>query len=275
MKNNITHTLRMVNAPLLGALLSVLSVNAWAQNTTQTTPPAAAPEGDTVKMGAFEVTGSRIKRLDSETVSPVVVLRADDMRAQGFTTIADAIRALPFNNGQALDAAALEVGRLELHRTPVDLAEIVRATLGQLESAARAKAQTLDFAAGSRDDGVLEGDAGRLAQVVTNLVSNAIKYSPRGAPITVGLERAATTVRITVRDRGPGVAPAELPHLFKPFSRLSARPTAGESTVGLGLSLAHDLVRLHGGTISVACPPEGGSVFTVELPIRASSPTAV
>lgn len=168
-----------------------------------------------------------------------------------------------------LDAAALEVGRLELHRNPIDLAEIVRATLGQLESAARAKAQTLEFVPGSRDDGVLEGDAARLAQVVTNLVSNAIKYSPRGAPITVALERAAATVRLSVRDRGPGVAPAELPHLFKPFSRLSARPTGGESTVGLGLSLAHDLVRLHGGTISVDCPPEGGSVFTVALPIGA------
>ncbi len=173
-----------------------------------------------------------------------------------------------------LDAAALEVGRLELHRAPVDLAEIVRATLGQLESAARAKAQTLDFASGPRDAGVLEGDASRLAQVVTNLVSNAIKYSPRGAPIAVALERAATAVRLTVRDRGPGITPAELPHLFKPFSRLSARPTDGESTVGLGLSLAHDLVRLHGGTISVACPAESGSVFTVELPIGAPPPTA-
>jgi signal transduction histidine kinase len=170
-----------------------------------------------------------------------------------------------------LDAAALEVGRLELHRAPVDLGEIVRATLGQLESSARAKAQTLNFAAGQRDDGVLDGDGPRLAQVVTNLVSNAIKYSPRGAPITLALERSAATVRLTVRDRGPGLPPADLPKLFQPFSRLSTQPTDGESTVGLGLSLAHDLVRLHGGTISVACPREGGSVFTVELPINPSS----
>jgi iron complex outermembrane recepter protein len=99
MNKNITHSLRMVGAPLLGVLLSVLTAN--AQNTPAATP-SAAPEGGTVKMQAFEVTGSRVKRLDSETVSPVVVLRADDMRAQGFTTIADAIRALPFNNGQAL-----------------------------------------------------------------------------------------------------------------------------------------------------------------------------
>jgi iron complex outermembrane receptor protein len=99
MNKNITHSLRMVGAPLLGVLLSFVTAN--AQNAPAATPPAAS-EGETVKMQAFEVTGSRIKRLDSETVSPVVVLRADDMRAQGFTTIADAIRALPFNNGQAL-----------------------------------------------------------------------------------------------------------------------------------------------------------------------------
>jgi len=165
-----------------------------------------------------------------------------------------------------LDAAALEVGRLELHRTPVDLAEIVRATLGQLELAARAKDQTLVFDAGRRDDGVLEGDAARLAQIVTNLVSNAVKYSPRGAPIRLALERTAQAVRLHVRDRGPGIPAAELPRLFQPFSRLSVQPTAGESTVGLGLSLAHDLVRLHGGTLTVSCPPDGGSVFTVELP---------
>lgn len=174
-----------------------------------------------------------------------------------------------------LDAAALEVGRLELHRAPVDLAEIVRATLGQLEAAARLKNQTLALSVAQRDDGVIDGDAARLAQVVTNLVSNAVKYSPRGAPIALALERLPQSVRLTVRDRGPGIPAAELPHLFKPFSRLSARPTGGESTVGLGLSLAHDLVRLHGGTITVTCPPEGGSVFAVELPIAAPASSVV
>lgn len=102
MKKNITHSLRMARAPFVGTLLAVLAVvPAYAQTTTNTeaTPPAGS---ETVKMGTFEVTGSRIKRLDAETVSPVVVMRADDMRAAGFTTIADAIRALPFNNGQAL-----------------------------------------------------------------------------------------------------------------------------------------------------------------------------
>lgn len=167
---------------------------------------------------------------------------------------------------ELLDVAALEAGRLELHRTPIDLAELVRAALGHLEQSAKAKAQTLTFDAGARDDGVLEADAARLTQVVANLVSNAIKYSPRGATIRVSLERAPQSVRLLVRDEGPGIPPEERALLFKPFAKLSARPTAGESSHGLGLSLAHELVRLHGGTLGIECPPTGGSIFVVELP---------
>lgn len=168
-----------------------------------------------------------------------------------------------------LDVTALESGALTIDRRAVDLAEIVRATLGQLEPSARAKGQTLVFAPAGRDDGVLSADAGRLGQVVGNLVSNAIKYSPRDATISLALERTPSTVRLFVRDRGPGIPEAERASLFQPFSRLSARPTGGESSHGLGLSLARDLVRLHGGTIEVHCPPEGGSVFTIELPVAA------
>jgi outer membrane receptor protein involved in Fe transport len=93
--------LRVAGASLLGALLATLgSISAFAQAAPAGAAPAA--DGEVVKMEAFEVTGSRIKRLDTETVSPVVVIRAEDIRAGGFTTVADAIRALPFNNGQAL-----------------------------------------------------------------------------------------------------------------------------------------------------------------------------
>ncbi|MBI5422753.1 MAG: tetratricopeptide repeat protein [Opitutae bacterium] len=169
-----------------------------------------------------------------------------------------------------LDVTALESGALSIDRRPADLTEIVRATLGQLEPTARAKGQTLVFAPPGRDDGVLHADAGRLGQVVANLVSNAIKYSPRDSTISLALERTAHAIRLFVRDRGPGIPEAERAALFQPFSRLSARPTGGESSHGLGLSLARDLVRLHGGTIDVHCPPEGGSVFTVELPVAAT-----
>lgn len=104
MKNNNTYTSRKAGAPALAALVALLAASTgFAQ--TAAAPAAATAEqnpNETVKLEAFEVTGSRIKRLDSETVSPVVVLRTEDLRNAGFTTIADAVRALPFNNGQAL-----------------------------------------------------------------------------------------------------------------------------------------------------------------------------
>jgi iron complex outermembrane receptor protein len=103
MNYNYSHSLRVARASLIGAVVATfVHVSSFAQASSIPPPPVVEPGSETITLQAFEVTGSRIKRLDSETVSPVVVLRADDMKAAGFTTVADAIRALPFNNGQAL-----------------------------------------------------------------------------------------------------------------------------------------------------------------------------
>lgn len=168
---------------------------------------------------------------------------------------------------ELLDAAALEAGRLELQLAPLDLAEITTATLGRLRRMAAAKGQSLLFTPPSRDLGVLTGDAARLTQVVTNLVSNAIKYAPRHTTVQVTLTRESAFVRLQVRDEGPGIPPDEISLLFRPFSRLSAKPTGGESTHGVGLSITHDLVRLHGGRVFVESTPGQGATFTVELPL--------
>ena len=165
-----------------------------------------------------------------------------------------------------LDAAALEAGRLALCPAPMDFTDVIVATVERLRPSAEAKQQVMHFIHPPRDTGVITGDAARLVQVVSNLVSNAIKYAPRKSTVRLSLARQEGVVRLTVQDEGPGIPKEDLPNLFLPFTRLSARPTAGESTHGIGLSIAHELVRLHAGRILVESVPGKGSTFIVELP---------
>lgn len=164
-----------------------------------------------------------------------------------------------------LDSAALEAGQLKIEPAPADLAETVRSSLALLQPIAARKSQFLEIATPSGPCEVV-CDARRISQVVANLVSNAIKFSPRKTPIRITLERQPGIIRLQVSDRGPGIPPEKLATLFVPFTRLTTKPTAGESSHGLGLSIAHDLVRLHQGRISVESKPGQGATFTVELP---------
>ncbi|WP_438483114.1 ATP-binding protein [Oleiharenicola lentus] len=166
-----------------------------------------------------------------------------------------------------LDATALESGGIKLNRTTVDMSEIVRASTGHFAVRAKAKRQILNFSPASGGSAQLNGDATKLQQIATNLISNALKYSPVGATVDVSVRRVDDHVLLMVLDQGPGITPDEIARLFQPFAQLRAKPTGGESSTGLGLSIAHELVRLHGGTIRVEPSPSGrGSLFVVELP---------
>jgi signal transduction histidine kinase len=107
-----------------------------------------------------------------------------------------------------------------------------------------------------------------------NLVSNAIKFSPSGATVTVAAQAAGPVVVVEVIDRGPGIPPEEVPHLFTKFFRGSAARQASIAGTGLGLVLARQAVELHHGTITVATQPGKGSRFTVMLPAAAISTAA-
>lgn len=165
-----------------------------------------------------------------------------------------------------LDAAALEAGQLKLECSREDLATVVHTALAPLHPIAGRKNQSLEYTAPPPGACLVTCDGQRLSQVVANLVGNAIKFSPRNSTITVTLEKQSGVVRLRVSDRGPGIAPDKLASLFVPFTRLSAHPTGRESSHGLGLSIAHDLVKLHGGRIVVDSPPGRGATFIVELP---------
>jgi signal transduction histidine kinase len=175
---------------------------------------------------------------------------------------------------ELLTISALETGKLALHRMPMEFSETVRSAIDSLRWQATAKRQTIAFQSATAGTATLLGDAQRLHQVVTNLVTNAIKFSPPGAVITVSLARTSEALMLAVRDAGPGLSPDDAAKLFHPFERLSTHPTAGESSHGLGLSIAHEIVRLHGGSIRVESQPGAGATFIVDLPLAKSETSA-
>jgi signal transduction histidine kinase len=129
---------------------------------------------------------------------------------------------------------------------------------------AQSKEQALHVAV---EDGLhVMGDTERLREAVDNLISNAVKYSPPGGHIAVSARREDGEILIRVADEGPGLSPEDKDRVFGRFQRLSAKPTGGESSTGLGLSIAKRIIDLHNGRIFVETRPSGGAVFTIALP---------
>ena len=161
-----------------------------------------------------------------------------------------------------LTLSRLDAGRLQLELVPVELGPVVASVCRDLGQRAAAKDVTLtaDTPAGL----VVDGDADRLAQIVINLVSNAVKFTPSGRGVHVDVRRDDDDIVVEVRDEGIGIPTDELPHLFERFFRAHGAGTI-EGT-GLGLAITAELVDLHGGTITVASVDGEGSTFTVRFP---------
>ncbi|HET7035140.1 MAG TPA: ATP-binding protein [Thermomicrobiaceae bacterium] len=167
-----------------------------------------------------------------------------------------------------LDVSRIEQGHLELRPEPVELSELARRVLARF-------AQEGLVPSGHRlaldvpEPIVGRWDAERLDQVLTNLISNAVKYSPGGGEVRVSLRERDGQAEVTVTDQGIGIPEQELSELFKPFMRgAAARLFPG---TGLGLYISRNLVELHGGTIEAASRLGQGSRFTVRLPLRGSA----
>ncbi|NIW79413.1 MAG: HAMP domain-containing protein [Calditrichae bacterium] len=184
--------------------------------------------------------------------------------------INDATRRMLRIISQLLDTTALESGQLKLNREKVDLEKIARKVANNNKAYARKKNQNLEFFANGNC--VFKADRQRMYEIMDNLISNAIKFSPEGNTVTIrieakeGKERSNGKLLFSVRDRGQGLTEDDKQKLFGKFMRLSAQPTAGESSTGLGLSVVKQLVELHGGRIWAESPGQGrGSTFFVEL----------
>jgi two-component system, OmpR family, sensor histidine kinase MtrB len=162
-----------------------------------------------------------------------------------------------------LDASRIESGHLELRVEDCDVRELVRVTLDLFEPAAASHRLVMSAA----DEPVrVPCDPMRIEQVLTNLVNNAIKYSPPGGSVRVAIARRPDAVVITVADDGVGMSADEVDHVFDPFRRGAGHGVPG---AGLGLFVARRIVEAHGGEIAVDSTPGAGSTFTVRLPGRA------
>ncbi|MEA2648961.1 MAG: hypothetical protein QOG61_1396 [Candidatus Binataceae bacterium] len=113
-----------------------------------------------------------------------------------------------------------------------------------------------------------ELDFNRVLEVLTNLISNGVKYCASGQSVHLGARALDGHLDISVRDTGPGIRAEELPHLFEPYAKLSSKPTGGENSTGLGLSIVREIVEMHGGQVFAHSTPGQGTTFNVELPLH-------
>jgi PAS domain S-box-containing protein len=164
-----------------------------------------------------------------------------------------------------LDISRLMRGVLQLDTQPVDLSAVVADAIDIARPAIGAKRLELSWT--PLDGATVLGDVDRLRQVVTNLVTNATKFTPAGGSIGITLDRADFDVVLVVRDSGIGITPDFLPRVFERFRQADARPSRNHGGLGIGLSIARHLVELHGGTVEAASAgPDAGATFTVRLP---------
>jgi signal transduction histidine kinase len=164
-----------------------------------------------------------------------------------------------------LDTARMELGKIELKLTPLDLRPLIQEVARALRPQIARKGQRLTLELAEALPAVV-GDADRIRQILTNLLSNALKYTPSGGRITITAREDAGCVRVAVQDTGVGLTPDEQAQLFTPFFRAQHDPTQRVGGTGLGLAITRALVELHGGAITVTSAPGQGSTFSVTLP---------
>ncbi|MEX2271956.1 MAG: response regulator [Vicinamibacterales bacterium] len=166
-----------------------------------------------------------------------------------------------------LDVSRIISGKLRLDLRPAALSNVVEAAIESVRPTADAKHIDIEFKATATADNVLI-DHGRMQQVVWNLLSNALKFTPDGGRVTISLEDSHATVVLNVTDTGAGINPQFLPFVFDRFRQEDAATTRAHGGLGLGLSIVRHLVELHGGTVAAQSPGEGlGSTFSVALPL--------
>ncbi|HEX5826347.1 MAG TPA: GAF domain-containing sensor histidine kinase [Candidatus Limnocylindrales bacterium] len=210
------------------------------------------------------------KRLD-EVVFPVVpredpkVDRAVRQAGENLGIIVAEGERLTSLINDLLDLAKIEAGRFELQPTPMALEETVRQALGSTAALFEVSGLVLETVIEEDLPRVL-GDHGRLVQVVINLVSNAVKFTPRGA-VRVAVEQDGDAVRVAVTDSGRGIPAADLDRIFEPFRQSSDTVPDGPKGTGLGLPISRQLVEAHGGTMGVTSVPGEGSTFWFRIPV--------
>jgi signal transduction histidine kinase len=163
-----------------------------------------------------------------------------------------------------------DAGELKLNRQPVEPAELLRQTAAAFEHQAAQKGVRLEVAADGAEPAVVWADELRLAQVLDNLLSNALRHTPAGGQVRLGLTRQPSAVTLTVQDTGPGIPPEDLPRVFERFYRAD-RSRSEDGASGLGLAIAKALVEAHGGSLEARSTLGQGSTFSMRLPAESGA----
>ena len=189
----------------------------------------------------------------------------EEQRERLVSTLKNGMQRLERLTSESLDYAAMQSAHLELNRQPVLLKSIIEQSISLLQPSISAREQKLEFTADDRLHPLMI-DGQRIERVVANLVGNAHKYSPKGAPITVQLFAEGDDQVLRVIDEGPGIAADELESVFSPYYRGKLADTSPVKGLGLGLSIAKYLTELHEGKLSVDSTLGEGSTFELCLP---------
>jgi signal transduction histidine kinase len=161
-----------------------------------------------------------------------------------------------------MDISEAESGTMPLRREPIQLSEMARRAVDLYREVAEAKGVAVQVVV--TEDAAVSGDRVRLEQVAANLLDNAVKYTPSGGQVRVEVTADGPRGILRVRDSGPGIPPAELPHIWDRLFRGDVSRT--ERGLGLGLSLVKAIVEAHGGIVAVDSDPGRGATFSVAIP---------
>jgi len=167
---------------------------------------------------------------------------------------------------ELLDLSRIEAGRIELRCAAIDLGPLIESTTRSLRPLIDRKRQDLRLDL-EEAQAVVWADADRVTQILTNLISNASKYTPEGGSITVTTRPAGDSANVEIRDTGIGLSAEQQAQLFTPFFRVQRRGPDHAGGTGLGLVITRSLVELHGGQITVSSTPDQGSTFSFTLPV--------
>lgn len=188
-----------------------------------------------------------------------------EVLAQGMDSILRNARAQAHLIEDLLDMSRIVSGKIRLNFQPVSLEEIVTSAVGTVTPAAQAKSVQLDCATVDGDPWV-HGDPDRLQQIVLNLLTNAVKFTPEGGQVRVSVKADERWAEVVVSDTGQGIRPEFLPYVFDPFYQAEAPTTRRHGGLGLGLAVVSHLMELHGGKVSAESAGEGlGATFSIRI----------
>lgn len=186
--------------------------------------------------------------------------------ARGFLgTIRESVGFMQRLVDDLLDVAQIEAGGVQLQRQPADLADLLARSVALNRVPAARKGIAVEYRAEAA--AWLPLDAAKIEQALNNLIGNAVKFSPPGSTIEVGLRQDGDAWCVSIADQGPGIAADAQARLFQPFVTAGSRATAGEKSTGLGLAIVRRVVEAHGGRIGVRSAPGRGAVFHFSLPL--------